>query len=421
MVDAVLSVAGNDPHIQGMAAALEFTRDPEVDSRQKNELFEALKPALARGGVRIPDTRDVPFALQMAYDEIIGTSVFGDLWRDDAITEIMIDSWDKIVVEQGGRLHTTPMKFRSPEHANSVARNLALRISDRAVSQTIPLVTAELPQARVTFAYGAVVKGGLSITIRKFRELMTMDELIRYGSITPEMVDFLKDAVAARAGVLVSGGTGSGKTTVINLLSSFIPSNERVITIEDAFELQLVNTHVVSLQTKESSGLDDTVSVTLADLLRNTLRMRPDRIIVGEIREGEGALVMLSAATTGHEGTMTTIHANSADMALNERLTDLVGEARSNANEVSIRRSVASAFELVVQVTRGRHGRRFISEIASVDKVGADGTISVTPIFKGVQAPDGAVSFTRFPVDPSGGVGVRLAERKEVIAKWTAT
>lgn len=417
IADLVLQSIGSDPTVQVLTNELELTRDPVEDSRQRTHFFDTIKPRLALAGVQIPDPRDVEPVLSLAYDEILGISVLGDLWRDPDVTEIMVDRWDRIVVERNGRLELTNITFRDAEHANAIARSLAMRVSDRAVSRTIPLVTAELPQARVTFAYGAVVKGGLSITIRKFRDLLSLDQLLAYQSLTPQMVDFLQDAVTSRVGILVSGGTGTGKTTIINLLSSFIPDTERVLTIEDAFELSLSNTHVVSLQTKEASSSDDTVSVTLADLLRNTLRMRPDRIIVGEIREGEGATVMLSAANTGHDGTMTTIHANSAEMAVNERLPDLVRQVRTVSDDTSIKRSIASAFDLVVQVSRGRGGRRYISQIASVDAVTGTGDVRLDPIFRAEPDSDGKPVFTFLGVPRDTLLAERLSE-KGVLEKW---
>lgn len=417
VVDQVLAVASSDPILQAKAAGLEFTRDLNEDAAQRETLFEALKPRLAGAGVQITDPRDVAPILQMAYDELLGISVLGDLWRDDDVTEIMVDRWDHIVVERKGILENTRVKFRDAEHANSVARALALRVSDRAVSRTIPLVTAELPKARVTFAYGAVVKGGLSITIRKFKDLMGLDRLLSLGSLNQGMVDFLTDVVEARSGVLVSGGTGTGKTTIINMLSSFIPDTERVITIEDAFELQLSNTHVVSLQTKEASSKDDTVEVSLADLLRNTLRMRPDRIIVGEIREGEGAIVMLAAANTGHDGTMTTLHASSADMAVNERLVDLARQVRANSDDTSIRRSILNAFDIVVQVSRGKHGRRYLSEISVLSHISDNGAIVLDPVFFAEPHPDGTVTYQFRGIKPGTVLAGRL-EEKGTLDRW---
>lgn len=409
VVDQILSALRSDVMLQNLVDQLELTGDLARDSQQRAEFFAAMRPRLAAAGVSISSPSDVDVFLGLAYDEILNVSVLGDVWRDPDITEIMVDRWDVITVERNGRLEKTAYRFRDSNHANSVARKLAAKISDRAVSQSIPLVTAELPRARITIAFGSVVKGGLSIVIRKFRDLLGLEDLLQLGALNEEMVEFLQDAVQARVSVLVSGGTGTGKTTMINMLSSFIPDSERVITIEDAFELQLANTHVVSLQTKEASSRDDTVRVTLPDLLRNTLRMRPDRIIVGEIREAEGAMVVISAAGTGHEGTITTIHANSADDAVNERLTDLMAQARK-ASDVAVRRSITSAFDLVVQVTRGRNGRRFISEIVNLTRVGSDGVINIDPIFNGEER-NGSVTFTRAPVQSDTTLGRRLIER----------
>ncbi|MFM7088864.1 MAG: CpaF family protein [Candidatus Paceibacterota bacterium] len=395
IVDRILAVAGSDARVQQKASLLELTRDLEQDAHQRDDVLSVLRNRLGVEGIKITDPSDIPPVLQMVYDELVGLSVLGDLWRDPDITEIMVDRWDHIVIERNGRLESTNYSFRSPDHAQSVARSLAQRVSHRALSRSINLVTAELPQARVQFAYGPVVKGGLAISIRKFSKLLTLEDLIAKGALNTEMESFLRDCVIHRAGILVSGGTGTGKTTIINLLSSFIPENERVVTIEDAFELQLSNLHVVSLQTKEASSADDSVSVTLAQLLRATLRMRPDRIIVGEIREGEGAEVMLAAANTGHEGTMTTIHANSVDMAVNERIVDLVRQVRLSGDD-AIKRTVSSAFDIVLQVERGRKGNRYISEISQVDRAFiTKGSISPEIIFKGVDNGDGTATFTR--------------------------
>lgn len=411
IVDQVLAIAGADVKIQQRAAQLELLRDVEADAIQREDLLNVLRSRLGAEGLQITDPSDIAPVLQMAYDELIGISVLGDLWRDDSITEVLVDRWDRVVIERAGCLELTPISFRSPEHASSIARSLALRVSQRALSRSINLVTAELPQARVQFAYGPVVKGGLSIALRKFARLLTLEDLRRFNALDDQMEAFLRDAVRARASILVSGGTGTGKTTIINLLSSFIPDTERVVTIEDAFELQLANTHVVSLQTKEASSADDAVAVNLASLLRATLRMRPDRIIVGEIREGEGAEVMLAAANTGHEGTMTTIHANSADMAINERIVDLVRQVRSSGDD-AIRRTVSSAFDIVLQVDRGRRGNRFISNISQVDRaLLADGMISPAPIFTAEDDGAGKPLFRRAgSIRPDTALGKRLAD-----------
>jgi pilus assembly protein CpaF len=354
--------------------------------------------------------------IDLAYDELIGISVLGPLWRDDDITEILVDGWNKITIEKDGALQTTGLRFRDKEHARKIARDMALKVSDRALTPASPLVTAELPGARVAFAIDKVVKSDLSISMRKFRPLMDMDGLLRAGALNEEMRDFLSDCIQARANVLVSGGTGTGKTTMINALSTFIPHSERVITIEDAYELALDTPHWVALQTKESSSADDEIVISMADLLVTTLRMRPDRIIVGEIREPRGASVMLQAANTGHDGTMTTIHANSADRALNFRMVGFARTGSSMTAEVAAA-EVSSAINLVIQVVR-RAGRRFISEIAVVDpSMLHSGLISPVHIFKG-ELIDGKPSFKRYgAVNGDTEIGMKL-EDKGLLGKW---
>lgn len=416
LVDQTLALIGTDSNLQKIAQDLELTQDPDTYRRQRAELESALRPRMGNAGITIGGTSDIEKIIDRVHDELTGISILGELWRDPKVDEILVDRWDIVNVERSGHLEMTELSFRDPRHAEMTARALALKVSDRAVSRSIPLVTAELPGARITFAFGAVVKGGLSITIRKFKKLLELTDLLGFGSLNEEMVEFLSDAVRARASILVSGGTGTGKTTIINLLSTFIPDDERVITIEDAFELKLANTHVVSLQTKEASSSDDIVSVNLANLLRNTLRMRPDRIIVGEIREGEGAMVMLAAANTGHDGTITTIHANSVDAALNERLPDLVRQSRSNRDDLAIQRSIAGAFDLAVQVTRGRNGGRFISEIALIRGLDDHGQIVTDTIFSGEDKESG-VHFVREGIRAETEFTRRLTEQGG--GRWT--
>lgn len=410
IVDQTLAIVGSDISLQQVTSGITLTADPVEYAAQRGELHAALRRKMASAGIAPSGLIDSETILDLVVDEMSGISVLGELFRDPSIDEILVDRWDIVSVERRGNLERTSVRFRDPQHAESCARALALKISDRAVSRAIPLVTAELPSARITFAFGAVVKGGLSITIRKFRPLLGLEDLLNYGSLNRDMVEFLREAVTARAGILVSGGTGTGKTTIVNLLSSFIPDTERVVSIEDAFELKLANTHVVSLQTKEASSLDDTVSVTLAELLRNTLRMRPDRIIVGEIREGAGAMVMLSAASTGHDGTLTTVHANSAEAAVNERLPDLVRQSRGGLETETILRSVANAFDLVIQVSRTRDGRRYLSQISVLDGI-EDGRIRLQPVFIGTETTKG-IRFERREFGADTELARRLADRR---------
>lgn len=410
IVDQTLAIVASDIALQQVTSSITLTADPAEYNARRAELHAVLRRKMASAGIAPSGLIDSETILDLAVDEMSGISVLGELFRDPDIDEILVDRWDIISVERHGNLERTSIRFRDSQHAESCARVLALKISDRAVSRAIPLVTAELPSARITFAFGAVVKGGLSITIRKFRPLLGLTDLLEYGSLNSNMVEFLRTAVKARAGILVSGGTGTGKTTIVNLLSSFIPDTERVVSIEDAFELKLANTHVVSLQTKEASSLDDTVSVTLAELLRNTLRMRPDRIIVGEIREGAGAMVMLSAASTGHDGTLTTVHANSAEAAVNERLPDLVRQSMGGLATETILRSIANAFDLVIHVSRTRDGRRYLSQISALDGI-SDGTIMLQPVFIGTETPNG-ISFQQRSLGADTELARRIAERQ---------
>jgi len=409
-VEEVLSVISQEGGLQKIANAMVITQDSSVHTNQLQVLTQALRPVLAFRKVNLGRDADITQVIAVVCDELCGVSVLGPLYRDGSIDEILVDRWDVVSVEVGGTLMETRISFKNPEHASSIARVLAQKVSSRAVSNSIPLVSAELPGARLTVAYGSVVKGGLSITIRKFRKLLDLDDLLNVQSLSKDVADFLRDCVQCKAGILVSGGTGTGKTTIINILSNFIPDTERVITIEDAFELKLANKHVVSLQTKEAASMDDAIAVTLADLLRNTLRMRPDRIIVGEIREGLGATVMLDAASTGHEGTMTTIHANDVRSAVNERLPALIRQVRSG-DAVSVLRSIAGSFDVVLQVNRGRQGLRYISNVSAIGDV--DYTcdmLEVSPIFVGEQDTDGVPEFTRVPVGTDTPLGKRLMQ-----------
>jgi pilus assembly protein CpaF len=414
----ILGLIQTHEKVSRFASKLELTRDAAFDMQQRRELHELLTPVLMTSDyARIPMLSQL---IDLAYDELCGISVLGELWRDDEITEILVDAWDRVTVERNGELLLTNIRFRDEEHARKIARDLALKVSDRALTPATPLVTAELPGARVTFAIGKVVKSGLSISMRKFRPLMQMHNLLGVGALSEEMRAFLADCVRARANIIVSGGTGTGKTTFVNALSEFIPDSERVITIEDAYELKLSNTHWVAMQTKEAASSDDAVVVSMADLLVLTLRMRPDRIIVGEIREPKGAAVMLQAANTGHDGTMSTIHANSADRALNFRL---VGLARTGANmdpEVAAA-EVSSAVNVVIQVER-RAKRRYVADISVVDPSMLRGAmIQPVQVFSGRLLEEDGNLVTRF--ERTGGVseGTELALKLEdsgLLERW---
>jgi len=408
--DRVLGIVVNDSDLQSIVNRFELTRDKEIDMLQRKQLQDSVSPRLLDAKVSIQNPLDVKATFDLVYDELIGISVIGPLWRDDYITEVMVDGWDKVTIEKGGMLYQTPIRFRDIRHAERVARDLASKVSDRQLSPVSPLLTAPLPGARITFCYGSVVSSGLSITLRKFPVLLGMEGLLKIGSLSIEMAAFLQMCVESRATVLVSGGTGTGKTTMINALSQYIPDTERVITIEDAFELNLSNKNWVALQTKERASGDDTVIISQDMLLVNTLRMRPDRIIVGEIREGNGATVMLRAATTGHDGTMTTIHANDPETALNERLVDMVREVNKAPDEV-VKRSVSRAINLVIHVTREQK-KRYISSIAVIDRSCIkDGSIVPEEIFTGRLGKDGKITYKQISkVRAETELGIKLIQ-----------
>ena len=386
LVDRITGYIGNRPQLAQRVSSFQLTRDPRLDADQRSELERIVTRELQ--DVVLPVTAaELPEVLDVVYDELIGLGPLGVVWRDPAVTEILVDGWDNIYVEVGGKLQTTAYRFRSADHAAGVARGLAERVSGRSLSPTNSLVTAELPAARVNFAYKPVVRSGLAITLRKLDGVMGMAKLLEYRSLTEEMAQFLAECVSSRAAVLVSGGTGVGKTTLLNALSESIGPSERVVTIEDSYELRLANRFVVSMQTKEAASGDDTIFVTQDQLLRNSLRMRPDRIVVGEMRDGEAAAVMLAAANTGHEGTMTTIHANSADSAVNVRLTNM---ARAGA-------------DVPTDVARW--------EIAEVTAAGLDqgGRIQLRPLFRAIMHPDAPVEFVHVGgIDPDGRLAQRL-------------
>lgn len=419
-VDRLLGLINQEPDLQQWANTVVLTRDPEVDRRQRLELEARVSPRMLDARIIIDSSADSKAVFDLTYDELTGISILGDFWRDPEVDEICIDGWDKIAVERKGKLERTGYHFRSPQHAQSVARQLSQKISDRGVSNVNSLVTAQLPQARVQFVYGPLSSQGLAITIRKFRPLLGMEKLLSVGALTPEMAEFLSACVRARATIVVSGGTGTGKTTAINALSEAIPDDERVITIEDAFELQLSNTHVVSLQAKQRATSDDTVVVSQADLLVASLRMRPDRIVVGEIREPTAAAVFFDAANTGHDGSMTTIHADSPSSALNNRLAALLMRSHGGFSEVVARESVAQAVQLVVQITRHHSGRRLFSDVAVVDPTyRTEGSIRPVSVFQAEIDPSGTAKHIRVgSVGADTQLASKLRDAGEDIARW---
>jgi len=302
--------------------------------------------------------------------EILGLGPIEPLLKDETITEIMVNGPRKVYIEQKGRVYKTDITFENDEHV--------MRIIDRIVSplgrrcdESQPYVDARLPDgSRVNAIIPPLSLVGPVITIRKFAKIpLTIEDLIRFGTLTPELVEFLKACVIARLNIVVSGGGGSGKTTLLNILSSFIPGDERIITIENAAELQLRQRHVVTLESRPPN-IEGKGEVTIRDLVINSLRMRPDRIIVGECR-GPEALDMLQAMNTGHDGSMTTLHSNSPRDTL-ARLETMVLMAGYDLPVRAIREQVARAIDLIVHQERFRDGSRKVVSVTEVQGMEGD-------------------------------------------------
>jgi pilus assembly protein CpaF len=297
-------------------------------------------------------------------DDVIGLGPLQSLLEDDAISEIMINHPKQIFVERRGRLVLSPVTFESTTQLRQVIDRIVSTIGRR-VDESSPMCDARLRDgSRVNVVLPPLALDGPCMTIRKFsREKLQPDDLITMGSATPEMIRFLEAAVRTKLNILVSGGTSSGKTTLLNLLSGFIPADERIVTVEDAAELQLRQTHVIRLEARPPN-VEGKGAVEIRDLVRNSLRMRPDRIVVGECRGGE-ALDMLQAMNTGHEGSMSTVHANSPYDALN-RLETMVLMAGTDLPSRAIQKQIASAIDIIVQAERLRGGTRKIVSIAEI-------------------------------------------------------
>jgi pilus assembly protein CpaF len=315
--------------------------------------------------------------------EILGFGPLQPLLDDRTVTEIMVNGHKNVYVERSGKLHRAPVSFESDDHVMRIIDRIVAPLGRR-VDEASPYVDARLPDgSRVNAVIPPISLVGPTLTIRMFaKDPITVDQLIEYGSVTAESMLFLKACVEANLNVVISGGTGSGKTTLLNVLSSFIPSDQRIITIENAAELQLRQEHVVTLETRPAN-IEGRGEITAQQLVVNALRMRPDRIIVGEIRAGE-ALDMLQAMNTGHEGSMTTAHANSPRDTIS-RIETMTLMAGFDLPVRAIREQISSAIDMIVQVDRQRDGTRKVVNITEV--VGMEGdVITLTDIFQFEQS-----------------------------------
>ncbi|WP_026892338.1 CpaF family protein [Lacrimispora aerotolerans] len=320
---------------------------------------------------------------QEVYDDVMGLGPLEPLLRDDTVSEIMVNSAKQIYIERGGKLLQAEAVFRDDVHVMKVINRIVSSVGRRCDEAT-PMVDARLSDgSRVNAVIPPIALKGPSITIRKFSSTpLLMGDLIGYGSLSSKMASFLEAAVRGRCNIIVSGGTGSGKTTLLNVLSGYIPDSERIVTIEDAAELQLKQDHVVTLEGRPSN-IEGKGIVSIRDLVKNSLRMRPDRVIVGEVRSGE-TLDMLQAMNTGHDGSLTTVHANSARDVIS-RLETMVLMSGMELPAKAIREQITSAIDLIVHQTRFRDGSRKIINISEL--VGMEGdTVTMQDIFTYRQA-----------------------------------
>ncbi|HYF94083.1 MAG TPA: CpaF family protein [Symbiobacteriaceae bacterium] len=345
-----------------------LTNTREMNDSQRAEVMQKILEALAREENVPPLERDV--IAGDLYAEIIGYGPIQPLLDDPEISEVMVNRYNQVYVEKKGKLVLTDVQFAGDQQVMQVIEKIVAPIGRR-IDESSPMVDARLPDgSRVNAIIPPLALKGPSITIRKFaRKPITIEQLVEWGTLTKSMAIFLEACVKARLNVVVSGGTGSGKTTTLNVLSSFIPDDERIVTIEDAAELQLRQEHVVSLETRPTN-IEGKGEISIRNLVKNALRMRPDRIVVGECRGGE-ALDMLQAMNTGHDGSLTTGHANSPrDMIA--RLETMVMMAGMELPVKAIREQIASAVDLIVQVARLKDGTRKITHITEVQGMEGD-------------------------------------------------
>ncbi|MCX6117764.1 MAG: CpaF family protein [Proteobacteria bacterium] len=329
---------------------------------------------------------------QQVFDEVMGLGPLEPLLGDSTVTEIMVNRRDQIFVEHKGKLTLSKVQFSSDQSLMNVIERIVSTVGRR-IDIASPIVDARLVDgSRVNAVIPPLALKGPCLTIRRFSKTpINVQQLVTWNALSQEMCDFLKLVVDERKNVVISGGTGSGKTTLLNALSSFIPDGERIITVEDAAELQLQQAHVISLETRPPN-LEGAGAVTIRDLVKNTLRMRPDRIVVGECRGGE-ALDMLQAMNTGHDGSMTTAHANTPEDLL-RRLETMVMMSGMDLTLRAIREQIVSAVTIVVQIARRRNGRRLVTEIAWIRGLEkTHGEYMTTSLFKRNQADDPVICW----------------------------
>jgi pilus assembly protein CpaF len=386
--------------------------DPKLDlsnqvevRRQIEELFGKVADEEGLALTRAERVR----MLEQITDEILGLGPLEPLLRDETITEVMVNGPQQVYIEREGRLEMTNVTFQNDEHVMKIIQRIIAPIGRR-IDESSPMVDARLADgSRVNAIIPPLSLVGPVLTIRKFAATpFTVEDLIRFGTATPDMFEFLEACVKARLNIFVSGGTGSGKTTMLNILSSFIPDDERIVTIEDAAELQLRQEHVVTLEARPSN-IEGKGAIPIRELVRNALRMRPDRIVVGECRSAE-ALDMLQAMNTGHDGSMSTGHANTPRDMLS-RLETMVLMAGMDLPLKAIREQIASAVDLIVHQNRLKDGTRKIVNITEVQ--GMEGDVIVMQdifVFEQTAVVEGKIEGRLRPT----GIRPKFVEKFEV-------
>lgn len=360
------------------------------DNRETNDaqVRDKLEEIIESEAAELSRTDKVKVS-QVIFDDIMGLGPLEPILSDQAVTEVMVNGIDQTFIEKRGKIERVELAFRDNDHLMTIIDRIVSSVG-RHIDESSPMVDARLKDgSRVNVIIPPLSLTGPILTIRKFsKKPFTADNLIDFGSLSPKMVSFLEACVRGRLNVIVSGGTGSGKTTLLNVLSGFIPSDERIVTIEDAAEIQLSQDHVITLESRPSNT-EGRGQVTIRDLVRNSLRMRPDRIIVGEVRSSE-ALDMLQAMNTGHDGSLTTTHANTPRDTI-ARIETMVMMAGMDLPLMAIRNQIVSAVDIIVQQARMRDGVRRVTNITEITGMEGD-TVTMQDIF--VYETDGAMDST---------------------------
>ena len=367
-----------------------------VDTLERDQLRKEIRRAIE--AILAEDRQTMPLNFEEkeqfcseVVDEVLGLGPIEPFMHDPTVTDILVNTHRKVYVERYGKLHVTGARFKDEAHLKKIIDRIVSAVGRR-IDESCPMVDARLPDgSRVNAIVPPLAIDGACLSIRRFAvEPLELEDLVTLKTLTPEIGDLLKGMVKTRLNVLISGGTGTGKTTLLNVLSRFIPHDERIVTIEDSAELQMKQEHVVRLETKPAN-IEGKGEVTQRDLVRNSLRMRPDRIIVGEVRSGE-VLDMLQAMNTGHDGSLTTIHANSPRDAL-LRLETLVAMAGLNIPNDAVRRYISSAIDIIIQVARLLDGSRKVVSFQEVTGM-ESGVITLQELF----------GFLQTGVDANGAV-----------------